>query len=1488
MPLSAGDRLGPYEVLGLLGAGGMGEVYRARDPRLGRDVAAKVLPEEVARDPERLSRFEREARAVAALSHPNILTVFDVGTHEGTPYVVTELLEGETLREFVSRRAPTQRQVLFFLSQAAHGLEAAHAKGIVHRDVKPENLFVTTDGRVKLLDFGLAKQLERLTGGSAEATESSPTAAGQLVGTVAYMSPEQVRGLPVDHRTDLFSFGVVLYELLAGRHPFRRETGIATLTAILEEAPADLVSLGRGVPPALSGIVRRCLEKGREERYRSAHDVAVALETVLAAPAGAAALQEVEERSPYPGLASFTERDAAFFFGREAEIDALWESLRARRLSGVIGPSGAGKTSFLRAGVVPARPEGWAAIVCTPGASPFRGLAQALAGELAGDAESVRELLRFDEPAVAFELLSRWRKGHGEALLVVDQFEELFTLNPEEAQARFVALLGRLWHEADVHVLLSLRDDFLMRCAEHEPVAKVFGSLSPLPALSREGLRRALGEPARKRGYRFEDEALVDEMVDSVEGARGALPLLAFAVARLWEKRDRERKLLTREAYEEIGGVAGALAQHAEATMDRVGAERQGLVREIFRNLVTAQGTRAVADRAELLSAFPQRNEADEVLRELIDARLVTSFEVEGKEGEPSRHPVEVVHESLLKAWPRLVRWQAQDEEGALLRDQLKQAARLWEEKGRTSDLLWTGTAFQEFELWRSRYAGALTALEEDFAKAMADKARRRKRLLAAAVVSVIVGLSAVAIAVTLSRNQAKAEALRAESSKLLALAQARLAEDPTEALAFTTASLELADTKDARAFAMRALWEAPPVLELPFGVPNLRLVTFSPDGHALASAGHSENVAVWREDGTRIALLPGHTPSAQGSNFATLTTTGLLVTGLCCGLEPRVRVWALPEGRLVRTIDIGSATEWWTDGDQLLTLTGQGAPGTAVLRSWRLPDGEETVRDRLDLKALGASRFACAADGCLYARGRQLFLRAPLSPGSAQDRPVGGYDADISGLWHWFDRAGWLSLDGSGQYQVWSPSPTGPVLERVLPKPKDAPPDYPLASTRWGAFMEESGLRVWDLEGVPGARPLMPRRTGSWYFAHPTVDPRGDWLVVARMSDGRADFWPLRRPYPAVVDGCSGAVRPMAFSPDGRWLATTCGPGGGESVKLWPVPGAGPREVRAIAFTAPHPFWTGLAFEGRGRYLVAVGGSDAVEIVPLAGSPPRRLQAFSEEALLNGAAVSPSGRLVATAYWFGRGEKTLRVWDVESGAMKVFPLPPSERDSVPGQSRGNQTGYEQGVARLAFLDDSTLYTSGDGGLRRWNLGAGTSTLVAATPGRTMLMAVASDGRGAITQISPPEGDQNACAPIELRDLGSGKTRALPAFGDCVVGFAISADGEVVATGSVDGAVRVGRVSGEPHLLVGHRHLVTHVAISPDLKWVATAGEDSTLRLWPLPDLSQPPLHTLPHEKLIAKLRSLTNLRAVRDPSSPTGWKIDVGPFPGWKDVPPW
>jgi serine/threonine protein kinase/tetratricopeptide (TPR) repeat protein len=280
MTLAAGFRLGPYEILGQIGAGGMGEVYRARDTRLGREVAIKVLPAGVSSDPDRLRRFEQEARAASALNHPNILTVHDVGTHDGAPYVVSEFLEGETLRERLSAGGFSARKAVECGVQIAQGLAAAHEKGIVHRDLKPENVFLTRDGRAKILDFGLAKLVVSEIGSVSltEAPTASPaTEPGVILGTIGYMSPEQVRGQPADQRSDIFAFGAILYELLTGQRAFRGESAVEALNAILKEEPPVVSAASPRLSPALDRVVRRCLEKSPEERFQSARDLAFAL-----------------------------------------------------------------------------------------------------------------------------------------------------------------------------------------------------------------------------------------------------------------------------------------------------------------------------------------------------------------------------------------------------------------------------------------------------------------------------------------------------------------------------------------------------------------------------------------------------------------------------------------------------------------------------------------------------------------------------------------------------------------------------------------------------------------------------------------------------------------------------------------------------------------------------------------------------------------------------------------------------------------------------------------------------------------------------------------------------------------------------------------------------------------------------------------------------------------------------------------------------------
>src|SRR5215470_9530904 len=284
MPLVSGSKLGPYEIVSPLGAGGMGEVYRARDTRLGRDVALKILPQSFAADGERLHRFEQESRAVAAFNHPNILAIHDVGQHNGSPFLVSELLEGESLRAVLDRGALPQRKAIDYGVQIAQGLAVAHAKEIVHRDLKPENLFVTRDGRLKILDFGLAKAMQKTSapGSDSEGVTqtSAQTAAGMVMGTASYMAPEQVRGESVDARTDIFAFGAVLYEMLSGHRAFRRDTSAETMTAVLKDDPPELTDAQHPISPALDRIVRRCLEKSPEQRFQSAKDLAFALEAL--------------------------------------------------------------------------------------------------------------------------------------------------------------------------------------------------------------------------------------------------------------------------------------------------------------------------------------------------------------------------------------------------------------------------------------------------------------------------------------------------------------------------------------------------------------------------------------------------------------------------------------------------------------------------------------------------------------------------------------------------------------------------------------------------------------------------------------------------------------------------------------------------------------------------------------------------------------------------------------------------------------------------------------------------------------------------------------------------------------------------------------------------------------------------------------------------------------------------------------------------------
>jgi len=416
MALSSGARLGPYEIVAPLGTGGMGEVYRARDGRLERDVAVKILPAAVAGDPERLARFEREARALARLSHPAVLSIFDFGKEGETTYAVTELLEGENLRELLEREHLSWRRAAEIAAIVAEGLASAHGAGITHRDLKPENIFVTADGRVKILDFGLAAvDPSRSVGEATLSYETPGTTPGSVLGTAGYMAPEQVRGRPADVRSDIFSLGCVLYEMLTGRRAFKRDTPAETMTAILKEPVPEMDLSGTGISSELDRIVGRCLKKNSEERFQSASDLAFSLRELI--PSGGRAV-----RRP-PSARFFLWMGGAVLL--TALIVAAAVVFLGRR-GGVADESGAGgPAESARIAVLPfenlgAEDEAYFAAGVTDEITgrlaSLRGLAvvsRACAAQYAGTSKSIRDI--GDELEVGYLLAGtvRWARGTG-------------------------------------------------------------------------------------------------------------------------------------------------------------------------------------------------------------------------------------------------------------------------------------------------------------------------------------------------------------------------------------------------------------------------------------------------------------------------------------------------------------------------------------------------------------------------------------------------------------------------------------------------------------------------------------------------------------------------------------------------------------------------------------------------------------------------------------------------------------------------------------------------------------------------------------------------------------------------------------------------------------------------------------------------------------------------------------------------------------------
>jgi WD40 repeat protein len=1446
-----------YRIRSLLGSGGMGEVFRAFDLKLRVDVALKAVRPAMLADARAPTGLREEVRAAREVVSPNVCRVFDLVEFDGRELVSMEYVDGVTLSELLRERSPLGLQEARELaSQFLAGLDAIHAAGLVHRDIKPENVMLTRAGRVVVMDFGIARAAANLR-------------AGTIWGTPAYMAPEQTRGDAVDARADVFSAGVVLAEMVAADGVRTREARQAVWRGVHDGPP-------RVGDTAWAPVLRKAISKLREDRYSTAAALARALEEVTLRTTGD------EAKRPYPGLASFTERDAEYFVGRELEIEEMWKKLRRRHLLALIGPSGAGKSSFLRAGLGSTMPPGWRAIFATPGDRPFAALAHALAPELTGDVSAVAKLIDFEQPDVAVEVVGRWRHRHDQAMVVLDQFEELFTQARPEVQERFAQILARFALEADVHVLVSMRDDFLFHCHKHESLTPMFSDLTTIGPPTGAALRRALVQPALKCGYRFEDESVVEEMLVQVAGERGALPLAAFAMARLWDTRDRERGLLTRAAYDEIGGVGGALAQHAEATLERIGQDRLPIVRELFRNLVTAEGTRAAIDRDELLSIFRDtptaHDAAGEVLDALVDARLLTSYELPSADGEPSgRRRIEVIHESLLTAWPRLERWRTQDHEGAQLRDQFRQAARLWEDRGKPEDLLWTGTSFREYELWRERYAGKLSASEDAFGRAMTARAlgsRRRRRLATAAVVVIALGV-AIAMGVLWRRSeaaraQALAAARHAESQQLFTLGQAEIDRNPTLALAYSLASLERNDTAHARRLALRALWQGPPAFRL---APNDRSwantrLRFSNDGTWLAGTnGRDGAVRLWKSDGSAVREIRD---AIGRGNFA-WGDFGPGGRTFVVTISDSIRIYSLPAGNEIRRI--AGAFRWgFVRGESVFTgafvePTADGRPRRLIrvfpvpagapennLGVLTYPPGEAGGSNAFDIDRAGQSMFAVHG-GSLFEFPLRELQRARPRLVVRGDDPVLAFalsrDGERIHAWH-----------KSGSLQTWARA-TGALLPgRRVVQTEDQIFESSISDDgRWlASALASETVALLDLKGPAALQPLTLRPGGRPISV--AIDPGGAWMAV---HDNRAvSIWPIPDRHPQVLRGPTKLLRWVGIDPRSRRILA--GSEIAPAVTVWPAPSDLGSAEAAVIDLPVRPI--GVQISPR-ENLLASGSFSGVWLIPQDGRKPEQLPGFM--GMVTKPAFDPDGRrLAAGGGTMGelrfRGEAVVRVWDLDTREVRVL-----------------EAGDHKPIATVEFMPDGRLLASGPGGVRLWDLGSETSTLL--LEGAAVFARPSPDGRYLLIlsgELRPGGGTGSA----SVYDMKEKRSWDLTSHGAEITNVAWHPSGQQVLTGSLDGTVRVGHLTGEePHLLMGHTGPVWGLEAEPEGRWFVSAGSDGTARIWPMPEGQ--PFHTLPRGELLDRLRALTNYRIVDDSKSSSGHRLDFEPFRGWNRRPP-
>jgi WD40 repeat protein len=709
------------------------------------------------------------------------------------------------------------------------------------------------------------------------------------------------------------------------------------------------------------------------------------------------------------------------------------------------------------------------------------------------------------------------------------------------------------------------------------------------------------------------------------------------------------------------------------------------------------------------------------------------------------------------------------------------------------------------------------------------------------------------------------AETRRAEAANLFSLAQLRLEDHPTGAIAYAIASLERSDNPDVRLLALDALWRGPTELRLPSGSPFM--VDFSPDGRWLLTATMGDGAMLWPSDGGPPTALEFRKTFAEAMFSSYDDLIGCYLHGM-----PELGLWSFPDGRFLRSLEVGGTWNqlfWFSrDGRRLITSTEnlKGDRNEILIRSWPLEGGDPDLLARIEVGAESKWTFAGVdpTESLVAWVDGSRFNIEPLASAGAGSAPTVSLEHDDALGMAVFDDTGrqLATSDTSGRISVWSLETDPPELTRTF---EGIGVQYP-RSLRFdpsGTMLGSAFGYLGDLTAPPGVEPQPLRRPSGAiesdqgaFGVGVAFHPESTWIATGRARS--VSLWPLARAYPKVIRVHGEPGGWVDFTPDGERLVFTSGDG---SVRVLALDG-GPDQRSRVLYTAEgaldHPLRPALAPDGS---FVAFGTTGSVWVVPLDGGPSRELTGFTD--IVQYVAVDPRSRLVAGGAGFNiREEGFVRVWDLESGETRIL-------DAGDGQ-----------IEYLEFTAEGDLVVDGGCCIRRWDLRGPEPRIVDEfNPSGPFGLRGQRAGGDEVLFVQDR---------LLIHDFKEGASRELSSHGKFVWWAKLDPTGEIVVSADRKGVVRVGPVSGEePHLLLGHESLVQGVAFSPDGRWIATSG-DGTIRIWPTPDLSKPLLHTLPREELLAKLKTLTNLRVVEAPDSPTGWKLEIGPFPGWETVPTW